>query len=335
MPNVAGSTRPLPAASSRQTRQVYRCCRCDRTFTQQLNQFPKAQSTLYHGNEGYLPWCKHCVDELFVHYTKELGSEKEAVKRMCLKFDIYWNEGVFSKMPLPAPSSTVIRTYISRVNSYQYRGKTYDDSIDESVIFKGVPEDDTEPCEYIEGQTEAQEIPAESKLFWGKGFTYKQYSELDERYLYWSQGRKFETREEEGLYRQIAMTDWQITKAAQIGTKTEALLSAFNTLLSNANIKSKTGQGAPGTEDKRPLGVKIRDYENEKPIPEPSEEFKDVDGIVKYISTWYLGHLCKMLKIKNSYSRLYEKEIQKYRVERPEYDGEDDEGVFDSVFGGD
>ena len=59
------------------------------------------------------------------------------------------------------------------------------------------------------------------------------------------------------------------------------------------------------------------------------------DGIVKYISIWFLGHLCKMLGIKNAYCKMYERELEKMRIENPELDEEDDETLFDDIFGGD
>lgn len=41
-----------------------------------------------------------------------------------------------------------------------------------------------------------------------------------------------------------------------------------------------------------------------------------------------------MLGIKNTYCRLYEEEIAKMRVDRPEYEDEDDETLFNDIFGG-
>lgn len=38
-----------------------------------------------------------------------------------------------------------------------------------------------------------------------------------------------------------------------------------------------------------------------------------------------------MMGIKNSYSRMYEAEMAKYKVEKPEYE-DDDEALFDAVF---
>ena len=39
-----------------------------------------------------------------------------------------------------------------------------------------------------------------------------------------------------------------------------------------------------------------------------------------------------MLGIKNSYCKLYEDELAKMRIERPEYDDEDDETMFNDIF---
>ena len=38
--------------------------------------------------------------------------------------------------------------------------------------------------------------------------------------------------------------------------------------------------------------------------------------------------------LKNRYSKLYEEEMKKYSVTKPEYE-DDDEALFDAVFGGD
>ena len=72
--------------------------------------------------------------------------------------------------------------------------------------------------------------------------------------------------------------------------------------------------------------------EEEEPIPEADEEFQDVDGIRKYISVWFFGHLCKMLGVENKYSYLYDQEIERLKVERPEYEGEDDEAIIEDIF---
>ena len=39
-----------------------------------------------------------------------------------------------------------------------------------------------------------------------------------------------------------------------------------------------------------------------------------------------------MLGIRNTYCKLYEEEMAKRRVERPDLDDEDDEGAFNEIF---
>lgn len=75
----------------------------------------------------------------------------------------------------------------------------------------------------------------------------------------------------------------------------------------------------------------IKNFEEHDPIPEPLPEWQDVDGIAKNITVYFLGHLCKMLGIKNRYSDLYEAEMDKYKAEVPVDDDADSEDVFDAI----
>ena len=75
------------------------------------------------------------------------------------------------------------------------------------------------------------------------------------------------------------------------------------------------------------MGVWLYRFENERPLPDEYDESK----ILKYIFTW-MGHLCKMLGVKgNKYTKLYEDEIAKYAVEKPEYDGDDEDSFLDML----
>ena len=63
---------------------------------------------------------------------------------------------------------------------------------------------------------------------------------------------------------------------------------------------------------------------------------QDVDKIGQYIDVFFRGHLAKMMGLKNGLSNIYTKYMKKYTVERPEYEGdEDNEALFDAIFGGD
>ena len=115
------------------------------------------------------------------------------------------------------------------------------------------------------------------------------------------------------------------------GENTEKLYSQYNATLDSAALKPKQNVESTLVEQNT-FGTLIKKWENEEPIPEPTEEWKDVDNIVHYISVWFLGHLCKMIGIKNHWSVMYEEEIAKYTVNRPEY-SEEENVNFDDVFG--
>ena len=98
--------------------------------------------------------------------------------------------------------------------------------------------------------------------------------------------------------------------------------------MSSANLKPIQVENDEKTAEK-PLGVMIEMFENEDPIPEINPEWKDVDGIVKLFNIYFLGHLSKMLGIKNRYSRDYEEEMQKYRAEIDDIKDVSYEDVFE------
>ena len=126
-----------------------------------------------------------------------------------------------------------------------------------------------------------------------------------------------------------------ITRDTAAGKPIDKSINALNNLLGSANLKpvqKKRDESLDANVESTPFGVWIRKIENTRPISDPDPEFADVDSVIKYITVWFFGHICKMLKIENKYSRLYEEEMARLRVERPEYEGEDEEAVFEDIF---
>ena len=162
--------------------------------------------------------------------------------------------------------------------------------------------------------------------------------ELDRKYKYWTSGLpKTLDKGEEAIYKQVCILEATINRDSAAGKSIEKNVNALNTLLGSANLKpsqKKADDAAETAFDGMPFGVGIRMYENSRPIPQPDPEFQDVDGSVRYISIWFLGHLCKMLGIKNTYCKMYEKELERMRIDNPELDEEDDEALFEDIFGG-
>lgn len=274
---------------------------------------------------------------------------------------------------LRAEPAALMRAYLSKCNLLSFRGKTFDDTLrDEAEKNVDVVRDAVERSEKqieeevkkrveeeIERRVAAGECPEgelpkeeievidepnpEDVEFWGDGYTVTEYDVLNKKYEQWID--QAGDADEDGnvpigtstLLRQICTLDLQIGRNINAGKPIEASVKQLNDLIGSVNARpsqtKERNDETDGSFDSLPFGVGIRIFENSRPVPKPLPQLEDVDGIVRYISIWFLGHLCKMLHIKNTYCKLYEDEIARLRVERPELENEDDETVFNNIFG--
>lgn len=314
------------------------CSRCGTSYSRQKGFFPVSHSPMYRG-AGYLPICSKCVDEMYEMYFKKFGNAKDAMKHMCMKLDLYWSEKLYEAAEKTAGVTSRMRAYIIKTNLVSYSDKTYDDTLEEeaqglayvSASQPDLTDSKTDPAQEPEPVIE---VSQEIKDFWGPGFTPEMYLELDERYRYWMSRYPDDSKPdigEEAIIRQICNLEIDINHKRVGGEAIDKSVNALNTLLGSANLKPAQKDKSSDTDfDNAPLGVLIKKWEMTRPIPEPDPELQDVDGIKKYITVWFFGHLCKMLGLNNSYSRLYTDEIEKLRVDRPEDEFDDDELLYEA-----
>lgn len=325
------------------TTSKFFCFRCGAAFSRRKSYFPVSHSPMYRGT-GYLPFCNDCVDQLFDEYRQVLGSERAAMRRMCMKLDLYWNDAIYDMVERTAGVNSKVRSYIGKTNIIRYIDKNFDDTISEEErngIEQIAAQDESVQQGYLPGVTEEEtiDIPEEVTLFWGPGYTPKMYLELEERKKYWISrypvGYNFDIGEE-ALIRQICNLEIDINHDRAAGKSIDKNVNTLNTLLGSANLKpaQKKDDGADAELDNMPFGVGVRKWENTRPVPDTDPELQDVDGIIRYITVWFLGHLCHMVGIRNTYCKLYEEEMERLRVTAPEFEDEDDETVFDHMFGG-
>lgn len=332
----------------------YVCTRCGRTFARQRGYFPASHSPIFAKNNGYLCVCAECVDSMFEQYSRDLGGDANAARRICMKFDIYWNFELFDALKKLSPSGSQIRSYISKLNLYKYTGKTFDHTLSEEAAAeaeakRAAKEREAELATQsnVADSTEVERgyrmddvlPPTEETIrFWGEGYTWAEYRELQERFERWTDGVPTQDlgAGAETLYRQICVLELIIKKNANAGKPIEQAVNQLNNLIGSVNAKptqiAKTDD-SDDTFDGLPIGVGIRIYENSEPIPRPRPEYQDCDGIIRYVLIWVFGHLCKLFHIKNAYSKLYEEEMERLRVERPDIADEDDEDLIYDVFG--
>lgn len=301
----------------------YKCCACGTSYKNLDDNFPASQSEMYAGLDYHLPICKTCLDKLFEHYTTVYGgNEDQAIRRICENFNIYFNQSLLNASRKITKNRSRIHTYISRSNLLQYKDKTYDSTLDEERN-EGI-------IETLDDVKDSKKAKLKTVKFFGTGFEDDDYVFLEDEYLDWTTRHECNTKAQEEVFKQICYAQLDILKAKRTNQSTKDLTKTLQDLLATANLQPKQTKDNTLAEQNT-FGTLIRKWENERPIPEPDKEWKDVDGIVKYITIYFLGHLCKMMGIKNSYSRMYEAEMKKYKVEKPEYE-DDDEALFDAVF---
>lgn len=316
------------------------CSKCGKSYGRRKGYFPVNYGLLYKG-VGYVSVCKDCIDAMYNGYLSQCNNARDAVRQMCRKLDLYWSDKVYEIVERKNTTSTMMTSYIAKINTVSYSGKSYDDTLaEEGTLWSWGAQSVVEPepvQESVQTDDEEIEISEDVIAFWGAGYTPEMYTSLEQRRSYWMS--RFPEDYEldigtEAIIRQICSLELDINRDRAAGRAVDKSVNALNTLLGSASLKptQKKADDTDSSIDKTPLGVWAQRLEYKRPIKEVDPELQDVDGIVRYISIWYLGHLCKMLGIKNTYCKLYEEEIAKMRVEHPEYEDEDDETLFNDIF---
>ena len=315
------------------------CRKCGTAYGRLKGYFPVSYSYLYKGT-GYLPYCKECVDGMFAAYLLECKDSKVAVRQMCRKLDLYWNEKVYEAVEKQNSTRSMMTSYISKINAVKLASKSYDDTLREEGALWLEPKAYANMESVITGvdiTNEELNVSDDIILFWGPGYTPSMYMELENRRKYWMSKYPQEAELDigtEALIRQICSLEIDINKARMEGKPIDKYVNSLNTILGSANLKpTQKKEDADAELEKMPLGVGIQKWEYNRPLPPTPKEKRDINQVIKNITTWYLGHACKMVGIRNSYCKMYEDAMAELRVDNPDHAEEDDDTLLNSVFG--
>ena len=297
-------------------------------------------NSIFYSNIGKLPYCKQCIEKFYQHfydkYTNEgcLTPEKKAVKRLCAIFDIYYREDVFNGSMKKIKDSNMnispMGQYMKTIQLSQYNRKkeTYENTISQEEQ-EGIASSFADMV--VDRKTDEKTIK-----FFGAGFTDEDYEFLKEEYDDWTSRHECKTKAQEEVFKDICFNRLQNLKALRKGEDTKDITASFQKMLDSGKLQPKQNSG-DATADNQTFGTLIDKWENTRPLPEIDEELKDVDKIGFYIDTFYKGHTCKTLNVKNAFSNLYSSMMKKFTVSKPEYnldeDDYDSELNFDTIFG--
>lgn len=285
---------------------------------------------------GLFPICKRCLTEEALDYDKETNSyvdNREKTKRVFQMMDLPFLDDLYKSVANTAAEQlnernrqTAYAYMITCIKSLpQYSGLTFADSIFDEEL-----EEDAQV-------NENSRIYKQAKKRFGTGYSPQDLIFLETEYQDWVNRYTCENKAQEILFKRICFKELEIDKAQRSGRDTKELDKTLQELMASLSVKPSQSNSNALTEAKT-FGQLIEKWEDEwdggKPIPEPDEDFRDVDKIGKLVDVFFKGHLAKMMGLKNGFSRLYENFISKYTVKQPQYDEDSDsEAIFNQIFG--
>lgn len=282
------------------------CTKCGTLKKISSSNFYKSFSIVYSGTfENRMTICKECVLELSSKFSDLYGTEMRALYETCRTLDIYYEKNLFESAVDQATkqNSNTYGIYFQKCFSLpQYRDKTFKDS----DKLNGNVDSNSEDFEVDEDTRDVVE-------FWGEGYKEKDYKFLEVEYKRLLNRYECDSYAQEILFKQIALQNLDIKNKRQGTGSVDKELKTLQDLLGSANIKPVQESNAVASEQVT-FGTLIKKYENEKPIPEPIEEWRKSDYIREYVMTWFLGHFSKMMGSKNQYSDMYEKAMNDLTV---------------------
>ena len=307
------------------TRKNLYCHGCDEFLS--LTEFYKDGRFASH----VFPICKDCLAKMASDYNPRMGEMKDNLEkaRATAEFmDIPFIASVYNGTDeTEGRGKSKWTRMVNAVRSNKiYNGMTYKDSIlsDKTIV------DSNEGLPYDEIRVARPEI----KRLFGPGLDEGDYLYLQDQYDDWCARTAVDTKAQQIYVVRICFKLLDIFKAQRDGKDTKALDSSLNDLMAAANLQPKQNVTSAAS-DSLTFGQLIEKWETEKPIPEPDEEFKDVNNIGRLIRVFFAGHLSKALGLKNSYSSEYEDEMERYTVRKPEEREDVVSDTYQEIFGKD
>lgn len=268
----------------------YKCCTCGKKYTKQSGNFSYSQSPLFKGNNSFLPICNNCLENLVEQYTELLGSQNEAIKRVCLHWDIYFSDSILNSTKKIDVNRSRIKCYVKNCNLFQNAGKTFDTYLKE--INEGIIQNVEQIDEMkADGQTGITKAMFER---WGQVSTEDIIALEDHYKMLKKQNPNCDNNQE------IFIKDLCYTKLLQLKSFKDGNSGDFEkyTKLYRDTFKQaglKTVQEDDGSSEK-PLGVNaaiISQYTPEE-FYKGKQLYKDFDGLGEYFERHILRPLINL-----------------------------------------
>lgn len=277
-----------PAVSDPEGTQ-YRCTMCGKFFDKQKAIMTKSTSSpVFEGNNGFTSLCSACTIRYYDYMVEFFnGDEQKALDRLCSMLDLYYSDEIALSSRKSSTETSLIKSYLSRVNMKQYSDKTYLDTIKERASQVVGNYHDIEDIESKKPEGERIVTPQVVER-WGLGYTPDEYAQLEAHYKMLR-----DQIPEDDAYKEVLIKDMCCTKVLQSRAivnndmdKYEKLQRSYQTTAKEANLQVKKKDEATSlNSDEACWGCFVRDIEQYTPadLYKQQKLFEDVDGVKGYI----------------------------------------------------
>ena len=261
-----------------------------------------SRSKLYKHNDGRLPVCKECFSGLFKELVVKYGDEVKALYHLCMLFDIYFDKELVIKSSnneMYKTDDNLLKSYMKNVNSlnqYKFKDSFSSDCI---VLDDSLFEIEKEEKEIdIEEKEISFKVTTKMKSRWGVSLPVEDYMFLEGKYKEFTDVYECRTPAQRLIFEQIAKCLLRGEKALKKDNDTafEKMNNMVSKLMTDGNIKP-IQEASVAEDDTATWGKWINLIEQERPIGEASEQFKDVDKISSYITKWFTRQMQRVFDL--------------------------------------
>lgn len=262
---------------------------------------------------GKLPICKNCLGKIYDKYFIRYNDVKLALYYMCRTANLCFNLSCYNAVIQETENSknkSPWRVYMTKLNSLGTKNGA------------GIDFDSSDMIENLSGinnklkNVEDENLDNNVTDFWGEGYSNSDYNYLEKEFEKMITRYECDSYAQETLFQDIAFQRLDIRKKRQGGQSVDKELKTLQDLLGSANIKPAQ-ENASMASEQLTMGTMIKRFENEKPIPEPLDEWKK-NNWIEYVLVWFFGNLCRMMGKPNPFKEKYEEEMERYTVDSDE-----------------
>lgn len=250
------------------------------------SQFYKSESYQHYGF-GHIPICKTCFERKLISYSIEYHSNKQAMKRMCMSNDIYYNDSLFESC---GEDPSQVGKYFRKLNMNQYKGKTFDDTIEEGFsFFEDTQADDSLANANAMPEPEQVEIPQKDIEKWGQGLDPLDYQNLNSHYKFLKDANPYCDNNQEIFINDLCYTKMQQLKCVRNGDMDsfKKMGEYYNATFSKSGLRVSVGADANSDDCLGVWNARIAQYTPEEYYKD-KKLYKDHDGFRDYIDRFVL-----------------------------------------------